>query len=173
MPPKRCWSVVLSLLPLLLAACASATGLPSTQAPSPVPTLAATLAPTAATQASPQPPPDGTYVAKISVDEMEAAGMSQRDACENAGTLTLEIKGARLAFSQVAASGCSVANPSFAASWTQAGDQAMFNDDLASGCSQRYTYRYTFDGRALRFTKVDDACAARVLFMTLEPWILQ
>jgi hypothetical protein len=112
--------------------------------------------------------PDGTYTTTVAVEDMTNIGMPPARSCENAGTFTLTVTGKKWSFFQTAAPGCIVKNPSWSGAWKFCGDEATFTE---SGSS--YTYKWIFDGAELRFTRVDDTSASRIVWMTTYPWVLQ
>ena len=115
--------------------------------------------------------PDGTYTTTVAVEDMTNIGMPPDISCENAGTFALTVTGKKWSFFQTAAPGCSVKNPSWSGTWKFCGDEAMFTDDIQGGSS--YTYKWAFDGAELRFTRVNDTTATRIVWMTTYPWVLQ
>ena len=116
--------------------------------------------------------PDGTYTTTVAVEDMTNIGMPQAKTCENAGTFNLTVTGSKWSMFQTAAPGCEVYNPSQSGSVKFCGDEAKFTDDIQNECTF-YTYKWTFDGTELRFTRVDDNCAHRLIWMTTYPWVLQ
>jgi hypothetical protein len=115
--------------------------------------------------------PDGTYTTIGAVEDMTNIGLPPDYVCEEAGTFTLTVTGKKWGMFQTAAPGCIVKNPSWSGTWKFCGDEATFTDDIQSGSS--YTYKWSFDGAELRFTRVDDTLATRIVWMTTYPWILQ
>jgi hypothetical protein len=111
--------------------------------------------------------PDGTYTATVTIEDMTDIGMTQAISCENAGTFTLTVTGKKWSFFQTAAPGCIVKNPSWSGTWKFCGDEAKFKDNGSS-----YTYKWAFDGVELRFTRVNDTTATRIVWMTNYPWVL-
>ncbi len=91
-------------------------------------------------------------------------------ACENAGAFALTVTGENWSYFQTAAPGCTVQTPSWSGTWRLCGDEAAFTDD--SGGSS-YTYKWAFDGVELRFTRVNDTVAPRIVWMSNYPWVLQ
>jgi len=115
--------------------------------------------------------PDGTYTATVTIEDMTNIGAPPEKVCENAGTFTLTVTGKKWSIFQTAAPGCIVKYPSSSGTWKFCGDEATFIDDIQSGSS--YTYKWTFDGAELRFTRVNDTVATRIVWMTTYPWVLQ
>jgi hypothetical protein len=115
-----------------------------------------------------QPLPDGAYITTVTVADMTDIGMTQAISCENAGTFILTVTGKKWSFFQTAAPGCIVKNPSWSGTWKFCGDEATFTDNGSS-----YTYKWAFDGAELRFTRVNDTTATRIVWMTNYPWVLQ
>ena len=116
-------------------------------------------------------PPDGTYMTSITKQELVSAGMTETDACENAGVLSLTIAGDRWNIVQTAAAGCTVYNPKWGGTWTFSGDRVTFHEDEPFGCPGDYTYEWNFNGSRIRFTSVDDTeCVQRVYYMSRHPW---
>ena len=115
--------------------------------------------------------PDGAYTTTVAVEDMTNIGMPPDKACENAGTFTLTVTGGQWSMFQTAAPGCVVQNPSWSSTWTFCGDQVTFTDEFQSG--SRYTYKWAFDGAELRFSRVNDISATRIVWMTTYPWVLQ
>jgi hypothetical protein len=151
----------------LVTACASkakptATPLPPTETPvPPTPTPYLQL-------------PDGAYATNVTLDELVATGMTELEACENAGKFVLTVAGARWSVVQSAAAGCTVLNPNMSGAWQYAGNKVTFHDDAPFGCNADYTYTWNFDGATLRFTSVDDTdCVGRVFYMTKHAWLRQ
>jgi hypothetical protein len=115
--------------------------------------------------------PDGTYTMTVAVEDMANIGMPPVRACENAGTFALTVTGKQWSFFQTAAPGCIVKNPSWSGTWKFCGGEATFTDDGPRGSS--YIYKWAFDGAELRFTRVNDTSATRIIWMTTYPWVLQ
>jgi hypothetical protein len=115
-----------------------------------------------------QPLPDGAYTTTVTIEDMTDIGMTQTISCENAGTFTLTVTGKKWSFFQTAAPGCVVKNPSWSGTWKFCGDEATFTES-----GSRYTYKWAFDGAELRFTRVNDTTATRIVWMTNYPWVLQ
>jgi hypothetical protein len=138
-----CFMVCTTVLALLLSACSSC--------PKPAQQL-----------------PDGAYTATVTIEDMTDIGMTQAISCENAGNFILTVTGKKWSFFQNAAPGCIVKNPSWSGTWKFCGDEATFNDNGSS-----YTYKWAFDGAELRFTRVDDTSATRIVWLTTYPWVLQ
>ena len=115
--------------------------------------------------------PDGNYTVSVTVEDMLSIGMPPDGACENAGTFTLTVTGRNWSFFQTAAPGCTVKNPSWSGTWKFCGDEAVFTDAFQSG--SHYSYNWAFDGTQLRFTRVNDTSASRIVWMTTTPWVLQ
>ena len=115
--------------------------------------------------------PDGTYTTTVAVEDMTSIGAPPEKVCENAGTFALTITGKKWSMFQTAAPDCIVKNPSWSGTWKFCGDEATFTDNIQSGSS--YTYKWTFDGAELCFTRVDDTSATRIVWMTNYPWALQ
>jgi hypothetical protein len=161
----KTFPIPLIVLAFMVTACAST--------PKHTPTVpAATDTPIYPTPIPLSQPPDGTYTTTITKDELISAGMPDFDACENAGTLALTVTGDRWNVNQTAAPGCTVLNPTFGGSWKFSADQVTFHDDKPFGCGADYTYKWSLNGTALRFTSVDDsACMQRVYWMSKHPWI--
>ena len=149
----------------------SGIALPAATHAAPTATVAPTLA--AKPQVSKPMPPNATFDGGVSVDQLLKAGLTRKDACENAGSFTLSLSGNRYTFTQFGEPGCVVQDPLITGSWKLTGNQAIFDDDDGGGCSRTYTYGYSFDGHVLRFIAMDDACTERVLYLTLEPWVLE
>ncbi len=116
--------------------------------------------------------PDGVYTTTITVADWTDHGLSSKKACENVGTFSLTVTGSKWSMFQTAAPGCEVYNPSQSGSWKFCGNEARFTDDIQNECTY-YTYKWAFDGTELRFTRVDDNCAHRLVWMTTYPWVLQ
>ena len=117
-------------------------------------------------------PPDGTYTTSITKAELITAGMTDVEACENAGLLALTVTGDGWSIIQTATPGCTVLNPTMGGSLKYSGSQVTFHDDNPFGCSADYTYKWVFTGSGLLFTSVDDAeCAQRVYYMSKHPWV--
>jgi uncharacterized protein YceK len=112
--------------------------------------------------------PDGAYTTTVMVEDMANIGMPPARSCENAGTFTLTVTGNKWSFFQIAAPGCIVKNPSWSGTWKFCGNEATFTES-----GSRYTYKWAFDGAELRFTRVDDTTATRIVWMTNYPWVLQ
>ena len=115
--------------------------------------------------------PDGAYTTTVTVEDMTNIGMPPTRSCENAGTFTLTVTGEKWSMFQTAAPGCIVQNPSWSGTWRFCGDEVTFTDEFPSGSS--YTYQWAFDGAGLRFTRVNDTSATRIVWMTTYPWVLQ
>lgn len=118
-----------------------------------------------------QPLPDGTYVATVAAEDMINIGVPPDRVCELIGTFALTVKGQNWSFFQTAAPGCVVQHPSWGGTWKLCGDEATFTEDGSSGSS--YTYKWTFDGAELYFTRVDDIEPCRIVFMTTYPLVLE
>jgi hypothetical protein len=116
--------------------------------------------------------PDGVYTTTITVTDWANNGLPPEAACENVGTFNLTVTGSKWSMFQTAAPGCEVYNPSQSGSVIFCGDEAKFTDDIQNSCDH-FTNKWTFDGTELRFTKVDDNCAHRLVWMTKYPWVLQ
>jgi hypothetical protein len=112
--------------------------------------------------------PDGTYTTTVAAEDMINIGMPPDRVCENVGTFALTVTGKKWSFFQTAAPDCIVKNPSWSGTWKFCGDEATFTE---SGSS--YTYKWAFDGTELRFARVDDSSASRIVWMTTYPWVLQ
>jgi hypothetical protein len=115
--------------------------------------------------------PDGVYITTVPVEDMANIGMPPARSCENAGTFALTVTGKKWSMFQTAAPGCIVKNPSWSGTWKLCGDEATFTGDGQRGSS--YTYKWAFDGAELRFTRVNDTSATRIVWMTNYPWVLQ
>ena len=116
--------------------------------------------------------PDGVYTTTITVADWANNGLPPETACENVGTFNLTVTGSKWSMFQTAAPGCEVYNPSQSGSVKFCGDEARFTDDIQNSCDH-FTYKWTFDGTELRFTRVDDNCAHRLVWMTTYPWVLR
>ena len=112
--------------------------------------------------------PDGSYTTTVKIEDMTNIGMTQAISCENAGTFTLTVLGKKWSIFQAAAPGCIVKNPSWSGTWKFCGNEATFTES-----GSRYTYKWAFDGAELRFTRVNDTTATRIVWMTNYPWVLQ
>lgn len=112
--------------------------------------------------------PDGTYTAFIAAEDMTNIGLPPEFVCEAIGTFALTVTGENWSFFQTAAPGCTVKNPSWSGTWKLCGDQATFTEG-----GSNYTYKWTFDGAELRFTRVEDIVPIRIVFMTTYPWVPQ
>jgi len=116
--------------------------------------------------------PDGVYTTTITVADWTDHGLSPETACENIGTFNLTVTGSKWSMLQTAAPGCEVYNPSWSGSVKFCGDEARFTDDIQNSCDH-FTYKWTFDGTELHFTKIDDCGSHRIVWMTTYPYILQ
>jgi hypothetical protein len=116
--------------------------------------------------------PDGVYTTTITVEDWANNGLPAEKACENVGTFNLTLTGSKWSIFQTAAPGCEVYNPSQSGSVKFCGNEARFTDDIQNGCTH-FIYKWAFDGSELRFTKIDDNCAYRLVVMTTYPWVLQ
>jgi len=125
-----------------------------------------------ATPTAPLQPPDGTYTTTITEEEV-GQSVPEQYVCENAGTFTLTVSGDHWSLSQVAAPGCTVADPENSGSWEFSGNQVTFHADQGFGCSQAFTYEWSFEGTELRFTTVEDTCPPRVVYLSTHPWVRQ
>ncbi len=120
-----------------------------------------------------QRPPNGTYVTTITKAELISGGMTDRGACENAGTYSFSVNGDHWTSSQTPAPGCRLENATDSGTWTFSGDQVTFHEDQYLGCTQTYTYQWSFDGSALNFTPIADTCAPRVTIESSHSWVKQ
>jgi hypothetical protein len=118
-------------------------------------------------------PPDGLYTTMITRSELISIGMSDHEACENAGTYTLVVTGDRWRSSQSALLGCNLQNATDSGAWAFTGDQVKFHEDAFLGCTTDYIYEWSFDGSDLHFTPVEDSCTPRVLIQSAHPWVKQ
>jgi len=153
-------------LVLLLTACAAA----------PTPTPTPTSTPTPVPTATPTPlsqPPDGSYTASVTKDEVAQGGTSAAYVCENAGTYTMTVAANHWSTLQSAAPDCSVANPEDGGTWTFAGSQVVFTEETSLGCSTVYTYTWSYQDRQLGFKLGQDDCPPRVTVLTTHPWVKQ
>lgn len=117
-------------------------------------------------------PPDGTYTSSITKQELITAGLSESDACENAGVLSLSVAGDRWSIIQSAAPGCTVYTPQWGGTWKFSGNRVTFHDETPLGCPPDYTYEWNFNGSRIRFASVDDSqCITRVYYLTMHPWV--
>jgi hypothetical protein len=116
--------------------------------------------------------PDGVYTTSVMVEDWANNGLSPELACENVGTFALTLAGSKWSMFQTAAPGCEVYNPSWSGSVKFCGDEARFTDEIRSSCDQ-FTYKWTFDGTELRFTKVEECGSHRIVWMSTHPYILQ
>ena len=154
----------LILIVLLVTACGSRK--------EPTPTPANTDTPPPPTATPILQPPDGTYVVNITKEELTNAGLTEAEACENAGRFSLTLTGTRWNILQAPLAGCTVLNPKWGGSMKFSADQITFHDDEPFGCDADYTYQWQFSGGALRLTSVDDStCKYRVYYMSQHPWI--
>jgi hypothetical protein len=162
-------SVIVVILGILfLVGCGGTAPTPAAEAPT------ATSAPeqAVATPTAPLQPPDGTYTTTITEAELSPS-VPEQFVCENAGTFTLTVSGDQWSLSQVAAPGCTVADPENSGSWEFSSNQVTFHDNQSFGCSLAYTYQWSFEGTELRFTTVEDNCAPRVVLFSTHPWVRQ
>lgn len=113
--------------------------------------------------------PDGTYSTTVTIADLINIGMLPDNVCENAGTFNLTVTGEKWSMSQAAYPGCVVENPSWSGTWKLCSDEATFTDDGGDS----YTYRWTFDGTKIRFTRVEDYVPHRIVRMITYPWVLQ
>jgi hypothetical protein len=56
------------------------------------------------------------------------------------------------------------------ANYSVKGDEIEIVDEVGSACEQAGKYKWAFDGRVMRFTKIADACQGRVHHLTSRPW---
>jgi hypothetical protein len=115
---------------------------------------------------------EGTYTTTISSDDLAKKGYTPADTCENAGTFTLGLTAARWKFSQVGLPRCVVHEPFHSGQWNLSGEQIDFTEP-GVGCGESFTYKWEWDGQALKFSVVDDSCRQRIDILTAHPWIKQ
>jgi hypothetical protein len=102
---------------------------------------------------------------------MIQAGMSDHDACENAGTHALTLAAGRWTFRQTPASECgSVVAATGEGTFSVTGDVVAFNEPDAFGCGADYSYRFTIQGNAIRFQVAADDCEPRRIVFVTQAW---
>lgn len=149
------------LLAGALAACAADEDPPATRSsPSPSPTQTARTSPL-----------DGSITVSYTVEEVKAAGISDHEACENAGTHRIELRLGRWTFEQTPAQGCSAAIAGTGdGTFSVSGDVVSFNEPAAFGCGVDYSYRFTISGSSVTFALGTDPCEVRRIVFTSKPW---
>lgn len=122
---------------------------------------------------------DGTYSYTLTKVELASQNLDGGQLCTRSGTLSLSIKGDRWNMNKSAAPGCFSGNMWAEGTWKSSGDKAQFHSDRAryqpiesGNCNQDFTYTWSYNGKELRFTPVEDSCVLRVAHFTAYPWVV-
>jgi hypothetical protein len=176
------------LLAITLAACTAAPPPTSTSiSPTDIPILpTATVVPTIPTPPTDTPilstatvvpkippPPDGAYRAVITAEDYIDLALSADEVCENSGTFTLIVSGESWLFYQEAAPGCTVQGPVMNGAWKFSGNLVELFRDGSHWTGESYTYKWSFNGTNLEFTKVSDSSPIRTVYLSSHPYVKQ